>query len=199
MVDRVGGHGDGDLRAAESPLITCSISPLCLWPTGLYGRTTPYLSEKCVASEGLPPEPEEAIFASTTTWSLSIFDFLLLEEWGERKDRGYRHAPWRRGQARSTDLVLVQFRDGVDELLEHLWRGVLEPVPGLVVGRVLQAEVGAQVDHLHPGLDELREELHGLAVRKGREDEVRTSRDLREVVPDELHVSHPPQVRVDSE
>ena len=65
--------------APESPLITCSISPLCLWPTGLYGLTTPYLSEKWVASEGLPPDPDEAILASTTTWSLSIFTSLCLK------------------------------------------------------------------------------------------------------------------------
>src|SRR5208282_4641123 len=50
----------------------CSISPVCLCPAGLYGLTTPYLSEKWVDSDGFPPDPEEAIFASTTTCFLSI-------------------------------------------------------------------------------------------------------------------------------
>ena len=36
----------------ESPLITCSISPLCLWPTGLYGRTTPTELMRTLYSNG---------------------------------------------------------------------------------------------------------------------------------------------------
>ena len=96
----------------------------------------------------------------------------LLEEGGEREYRGDRHAARRRSEAGAPDLVPVELGHGVDELLEQLRRRVLVAVPRLVVGRVLQAKVGAQVDHLHPRLDELGHELHRLAVREGGEDQV---------------------------
>ncbi len=118
----------------------------------------------------MPPEPEEAIFASTTTWSLSILTSFCLKSGASARIEVIAMHPGEAARLAPLDLVLVQLGDGVDELLEHLRRGVLEAVPGLVVGRVLQPEVGAQVDHLHPGLDELWQELHRLPVRERGED-----------------------------
>ncbi len=47
-------------------------------------------------------------------------------------------------------------------------------VPAFELGRVLQTEVGGQVDDLHAGVDELARLRHRHAMRRGEKHEIAT-------------------------
>ena len=73
----------------------------------------------------------------------------------------------------------MELREPVDRVRQELRRSVVA-VGLLVDGRVVQPEVGGDVDHGHSGLDEARDDLGGRPVRVGD--------DRRLVVPGALRV-----------
>ena len=87
------------------------------------------------------------------------------------QDRGGGIAARHGHQLRLPDLVAVQFGQPVDGVRQEVRRGVLA-VPARVLPGVVQAEVGAAIDHGRARLDEGAQGLGGGGVRQRREHHV---------------------------
>ncbi len=69
------------------------------------------------------------------------------ENRGQPEDRSGRVAAGAGNVARLADLRAVQLRHAVDRVGDHIGQRVRPAVPGLVVLRIAEAEIGTQVDH----------------------------------------------------
>ena len=94
------------------------------------------------------------------------------EERVEAEDRRRRGAAGAGDEVGGLDLLAVQLRHAVDELAEQVGIRVLVAVPDRVVVRVVQPEVGAQVDDDLRLIAQLRQRLHADAVRQAEEEHV---------------------------
>ena len=84
----------------------------------------------------------------------------------EREDGCGRVAARIGDEPGAPDLVAMELREPVDRVRQELRRSVVA-VGLLVDGRVVQPEVGGDVDHGHSGLDEACDDLGGRPVRVG--------------------------------
>ena len=85
---------------------------------------------------------------------------------------------------RRRDFLPVYLGQPKHRFGQKVWAGMLEPVPSRIRRRVLQTEVGAEVDHPAPSLQELGYYGVGLRMRIAHEHNVRSGKALRRV----LHV-----------
>ena len=74
--------------------------------------------------------------------------------------------------ARAADRLAIHLRQAVDRFGEQVGARVRHPVPLLEHGRVLEAEIGGEIDDLHAGARELARLGHRDAVRRGEEHDV---------------------------
>jgi len=77
-----------------------------------------------------------------------------------------------RDEARRADFLAIDFAQPVHGLGDQLRRGVLDLVPALPFGDILQAKVGGDVDDAHARVDERARLAHGDAVGCGEKHDV---------------------------
>jgi len=94
------------------------------------------------------------------------------EQRGQREQGGGRVAPGHRHPPRPAQLLAVQLRQAVRPGAELSWAGMVDAVPGWVGSRVVEAEVGGEVDHQARGRAQPGGEPGRPAVREGREQHV---------------------------
>ena len=123
-----------------------------------------------------PPRPRHA--AGRVDHDPRRLDQPVADERGEGEGGGGHVAAGGGDQRRSLVIGPVQLGQPVDELAQQLGAVVLLAVPGGVQRRVLEAEVGGQVDQpLHPA-PELGDEALGRPVGQAQEDQVEAGRRL---------------------
>src|SRR2546430_17542647 len=82
------------------------------------------------------------------------------------EDGGGGQATARREAIGRADFVTVQLRQGVDEVAEQGWLGMFPPVPRRVLARVMQPEIGGEIDDRRSQRLQLVDLAAGLAVRE---------------------------------
>ena len=90
----------------------------------------------------------------------------------QREDRRRRIATGRGDCAGGADRIAMQLRDAVDEAAEQVRRLVLLIVPALIGGRVVQPEIGAEIDEGDVARQDIGGNRLGLAMRERGEDEI---------------------------
>ncbi len=98
-------------------------------------------------------------------------------ERGEGQDRGRGIAAGRaddpdRRPGERAQLGSVKLRQAVHGARQQVRPGMLEAIPARIVGRILEPEVRAEVDHRGPLADEGRSPLDGRPMGQGQEDGV---------------------------
>src|SRR5690606_408607 len=107
--------------------------------------------------------------------------------------RGAAHTTRRGNPVGTGDFLTVQFRHAVYELTESIEIVMLMAVPGIVITRIVQAEVGTEVDHDRSKITNLRQHVHADAVWQREEKHI----GWRQVgTGDELEIGDLAQVRV---
>ena len=96
----------------------------------------------------------------------------LLEEGVNAENRRGGVAPGAGDEARSPYLFTVQLGDAVYEVLHEIRPRVCSAVPALVLVRIVETKVGAQVDQLRRQRLERLDAFHGLAVGQAEEQQV---------------------------
>ena len=141
-----------------------SLPPFCL-----YAFTLP----NCVTATVFTEVVSVALFPAATRALIVIGP----SERGESERRRGRIAAGRahdrdRGVAETGQLRAVELREPVHRGLEKVRSGVVEAVPGRIVGGVPEAEVGAEVDDRRARVDERAGHRRRGAVRQGEEHRV---------------------------
>src|ERR1035437_10292071 len=93
-------------------------------------------------------------------------DRASIEEGAEGQRRSRRVAARRRDQRRANELLTMSFDQSVHRTSEQLRCAVGLAVPGRVLLSTLEAEVRAEVHHLHTPLEQIGNEVLTLPVRK---------------------------------
>ena len=89
----------------------------------------------------------------------------------KRQDRRGRIAAGGGNRLRALDGVSMQFGNAVDELPHQSRRLVRLMIPAFIARRVVQPEIGAEIDEGDAARDDLRRHCLAVTVRQGREDQ----------------------------
>ena len=119
------------------------------------------------ASRPAPLTPDAAL-----TIRLSGFDQAGIDKRLECEDRSRRIAACCGDGVGAADRLAVEFGDAINESAEQLRRLVRMAVPALVGRRVVEPEVGAEVDELNARVEDDRREPLAMAMRKCGEHQV---------------------------